>query len=79
MNANLALAAQRLQRASHARSLFIGQRDKLDPKTLATIDHQLVQRVTDLRAAYIADGGTEADADAAIKAGDRQATAYLEA
>jgi hypothetical protein len=78
MNANLALAAQRLQRASYARSAFIGQRDLVDATTVAAIDHQLVQRVNDLRAAFIADGGTDAHADAAIARGDRQADATLD-
>jgi hypothetical protein len=78
MHANLALAAQRLQRASHARSLFIGQRDLVADTTVATIDHQLVQRVNDLRAAYLADGGTVQGADDAIAQGDRQAAAILD-
>lgn len=78
MDATLALDAQRLQRASYARALFIGQRDRLDPKTLATIDHQLVQQVNDLRDAYVAAGGDGRDANQAIAEGDKQAAAYLE-
>lgn len=78
MDANLTLAAQRLQRASYARSLFIGQRAQVDPQTVATIDHQLVQRLNGLRDEYIQAGGTGHAANEAIQAGDHQAAAYLE-
>jgi len=78
MNANLALAAQRLQRAAFARFAFIGQRDAIDTATVSAIDHQLTERVNGLRAEFIAQGGTEEHADAAIARGDRQATATLD-
>ena len=78
MNDSLALAAQRLQRAAYARFLFIGQRDEVDAQTVAPIDHQLVAQVNGLRAAYLAAGGSEADADEVIKTGLREATAKLD-